>query len=273
MSNLIQYRTFDELMSAVASDMKSFDLEGFLDPGDFIKIAQRINKELTVKINPEKDTVLHIEKGRCRLPTDFYMVNYAVQCVGGCSIIPIISGVQTEDVLVDRSHGACPHTQVSECGQSFQVVQTFKYETRTYRNFRKLRFIDSHGTSPNCPNTQWVSPDTAYIKDGWIYTSVDEADIYMSYTADMVDEDGNLLVLDHPICNEYYEYAIKKRILENMVLNGEDVVNQLKYIDQQRRNARIEAVTLVNMGDFSEHIANFQMNRRAMYNKYYHQFH
>ena len=30
----------------------------------------------------------------------------------------------------------------------------------------------------------------------------------------MESEDGDLLVLDQPYCNEYYEYALKQRILE-----------------------------------------------------------
>ena len=47
--------------------------------------------------------------------------------------------------------------------------------------------------------------------------------VYLSYQGAMENDQGDLLVLDHPYCNEYYEYAIKQRILENMVWNGENV--------------------------------------------------
>ena len=44
----------------------------------------------------------------------------------------------------------------------------------------------------------------------------------------MENEEGDLLVLDHPYCNEYYEYALKQRILENMLFAWENVSNQLE---------------------------------------------
>jgi len=59
--------------------------------------------------------------------------------------------------------------------------------------------------------------------------------VYISYQGAMEDEDGNLLVLDHPYCNEYYEYALKERILENMVFAGENVGQQLALIAQKLR--------------------------------------
>ena len=37
----------------------------------------------------------------------------------------------------------------------------------------------------------------------------------------MVNEDGELMVVDHDMINEYYEYALKQRILENLVMNDE----------------------------------------------------
>ena len=54
--------------------------------------------------------------------------------------------------------------------------------------------------------------------------------LFESSVPDMEDNEGNLLVLDHPYCNEYYEYALKERILENMIFSGENVSNQLSFI-------------------------------------------
>ena len=49
----------------------------------------------------------------------------------------------------------------------------------------------------------------------------------------MEDDQGDLLVLDQPYCNEYYEYAVKERILENMVWNGENVSQQLNLVSSR----------------------------------------
>ena len=88
----------------------------------------------------------------------------------------------------------------------------------------------------------------------------------------MEDEDGNLLVLDHPMINEYYEYAIKQRVLENLYMNGEDVAQRMQLIEQRLRAARNYALTIVNTPDYAEMKNLWETNRRAQYAKYYDMF-
>jgi hypothetical protein len=68
--------------------------------------------------------------------------------------------------------------------------------------------------------------------------------------------------------NEYYEYAIKQRILENMYINGEDVVQKLSLIEQRLRGARNNALSIVNTPDFAEMKKLWEVNRKAQYHKY-----
>ena len=88
----------------------------------------------------------------------------------------------------------------------------------------------------------------------------------------MEDYNGNLLVLDHPYCNEYYEYALKQRILENMIFAGENVMNQLGLIEQRLRAARNNALSFVNTPDFAEMKKVWLLNRKAQYHNYYNMF-
>jgi len=81
-----------------------------------------------------------------------------------------------------------------------------------------------------------------------------------------------LLILDHPMINEYYEYGLKQRILENLYMNGEDVMQKLNLIEQRFRGARNNALSIVNTPNFKELSKLHDMNRRAMYGKYYDQF-
>ena len=85
----------------------------------------------------------------------------------------------------------------------------------------------------------------------------------------MEDTDGNLLVLDHPYCNEYYEYALKQRILENMLFAGENVANQLGMIEGRLRGARNNALSFVNTPNFKELYDMWWANRKAQYHNYY----
>ena len=88
----------------------------------------------------------------------------------------------------------------------------------------------------------------------------------------MEDNEGNLLVLDHPYCNEYYEYALKQRILENMMFAGEPVGNQISFIEQRLRAARNNALGFVNTPDFGELKKLWEVNRKAQYHNYYNMF-
>ena len=88
----------------------------------------------------------------------------------------------------------------------------------------------------------------------------------------MENANGELIVLDHPYCNEYYEYAIKQRILENMIFQGENVSQQLGLIEQRLRAARNNALSFVNTPNFAEMRKMHNVNRRAQYHNYYNMF-
>jgi hypothetical protein len=88
----------------------------------------------------------------------------------------------------------------------------------------------------------------------------------------MEDDEGNLLVLDHPVVNEYYEYALKERILENLFLNGENTSQKLQLIQGKLRPARTNALSFINTPDFGELKRVWEKNRKAMYAKYYNMF-
>ncbi len=88
----------------------------------------------------------------------------------------------------------------------------------------------------------------------------------------MVNDQGYLMVPDHDLINEYYEYALKSRILENLYLNGEDVAQRMQLIEQRLRAARNQALSVVNTPNFKELEKMWWTNRKAMYGKYYYMF-
>lgn len=289
MAKELTYRTFDELLSAVLSDFKTFDQEGMIDPQDLIKVAQRVNKDLSVRIQADKNAILEVCKGKVRLPNDFYMLTHAMICGSYTVTHPVIHGIQKEQIVLETGcdvpsplkdsdiNTNCkpcdrPIIRVNECGTKYMVVQDLKYETRTYEYFHRLHIQPSKEVHPNCIGCRIHADRTCYIKAGWLYTNFEEGKIFLNYVGNMEDEEGNLLVLDHDIVNEYYEYAMKVRILENMLVSGEQVENLYKLFDDKRRKARIEARNIVGMPDFAELVQVWEMNRRAQYNKYFRMF-
>lgn len=149
-----------------------------------------------------------------------------------------------------------------------------KIVKRTYSNITTydqpvlMQIEPNKAVAPECMNGHIPSPYRAALKNGYLDTNLDEGTIYINYQSLMEDDDGNLLVMDQERVNEYYEYAIKRRILENMIMSGENVGNQLQLVEMRHREARNNALSFVNTPDFNEMKRLWELNRRAQTNKY-----
>ncbi len=303
MNTELKYRTFDSLLNEVAADFTTYSLEGFLEPSQLIKVVQRVNYDLGLRIHGTKEKMLELTNGKTKLPDDFYVLNYLFLCGEETITRAVPSGRHTENVIAPDCNrcGApvgqcgCEYTYATECktGEKIfvQVVEKRKFETRTYKSIERIWVSPSGGKCDALDNRE----KSAYIKNGFLYVSLGKnyieagevtqypesgvvrhvstnQKVYISYEGTLEDDDGSLLTLDHPMINEYYEYALKQRILENLFINGEDVAQKLQLIEPRYRAARNNALTIVNTPDFSEMYTLWKTNRKAMYGKYYDMF-
>jgi hypothetical protein len=114
--------------------------------------------------------------------------------------------------------------------------------------------------------------DEGWIKNGFLNTTFETGKVYLNYQGELVDDNGNLMVPDHELLNEYYEYALKQRIFENLFINGEDVSQRMQIVEARLREARNNAISLVNTPNFKRNGTTLVANRKAMYGKYYYMF-
>jgi len=280
MKTELKYRTFDQLLSEVSSDFYIYNNEGMIEPAQLIKVVQRVNYELGLRIHGTKEILLEINNRKLKLPDDFYVMNFAYLCGQYKIVDRAPSGRHTENVILDSAtctscgnldeNCSCQKTYTVECntGENIfvQVVEKRIDEVRVYDHFERLLIS----------NVKSMSPDTSdlagYIKNGYVYTNLESGKVFINYQGNLEDDDNNLLVLDHPLINEYYEYALKSRILENLYINGEDVVQRMQLIEQRLKAARNNALSVVNTPNFEEMYKVWEMNRKAMYGKYYDMF-
>jgi hypothetical protein len=279
----LKYRTFDSLLEDVRTDLRSFATDGVIDPAQLIKVAMRVNYDLGLRVYKTKEKVLDVDKCKVQLPEDFYVMNYALLC-GECSVthtLPQGTNVQevvpeyrpwVESTLCDGTTLPPEQTCLTKCGNSYQLIQVMGTQTRTYSLMVPIKFRKSTSVDESCPNLHYQGQDEAWIRDGFIWTNFETGNLYINYQGAMEDDEGNLLVPDHPMINEYYEYAIKKRILENLLMDGQNVTAQLQMVMGEYRGARNNALSIVNTPNFSEMQKVWAMNRKAMYSKYYDMF-
>lgn len=283
-----KYRTFDSLYEDVSVDFANYALENMIDPAPLIKVATRVNYDLGLRIHRTHEVVIDIEHGKARLPQDFNFLNYAFRC-GEYTIAdrpPSGTHVETFNdvpyVPAPGETGPCDDPTcrdvcvIKTCDgkNEHQVIQRIApAKWRTFTAFAPLRIQNVNDkVCSTCVDVGLQAADIAEIKDGFILTNFTTGKVYLSYQGAMEDHNGNLLVLDHPYCNEYYEYALKERLLENMLFAGENVSQQLGLITQKLRAARNNALGFVNTPDFAEMRKLWTMNRRAQHHNYYNMF-
>lgn len=359
----LRYKTFDQLLSEILVDFENYNLEGYIEPQQLIKVAKRVNYDLGLRIMMTKEAILEVEKGRVRLPDDFFVLNYALLC-GNFTVhqampqgtsteeIPVTPYKQTNSSINTCADGpvnclkcsqpkiSCGCPKVSSCGtcnsdpcgcnnnsftvglgggsscrtcssnpcscptacdfdqkfdttppltgsctaprkvfmnckgQEWEVIQKVNTTTQhIYKQLWPVKILENPETIEcECPNLYMDCPNTAWIQNGWIYTNFTCGKLYISYQGMLEDDDGNLLVPDHDMLNEYYEYALKQRILENLVMNDEAIGQRMQIVEARLRTARNYALSIVNTPNFSEMKRVFNMNRKAQYAKYYDMF-
>jgi hypothetical protein len=302
-------------LAEAAIDFPKYDHADLISPAQLIKVAKRVNYKLGLRIFQTKEVVLEVEKGRAKLPDNFYVLNFALMCgeyeskqylpqgthieerkiepvpyrqpgpevIDTCTPEPDPEiecppcnkcGTPCVDDCVDCS-GTTPRLCEINCkGEKYELVQHLSYTTRVYKFLRPVRILDnSMDIDCDCPNLYWESPMTAWIKDGYIYTNFQEGKLYLNYQGMMEDDEGNLLVVDHDLINEYYEYAVKKRMLENLILNDQPVTQiKIQIIEKGFQEAKRDAISLVRMPNYGEMRKLQEKNRKAQYHKYYNMF-
>ena len=158
-------------------------------------------------------------------------------------------------------------------GEKWELVQILNTgATRKYSRLVPLRMKQSQEIECDCPNLYYDTANQGWIKGGFLFTTFDTGKVYLNYQGAMEDEAGNLLVPDHDLLNDYYEYALKQRLLENLFMNGEDVSARLQLVEQRLKAARNQALSLVNTPNYKELEQMWWTNRRAQYSKYYDMF-
>ena len=307
----LKYRTFDQLLEDVTIDLHTFALENMIEPQQLIKVVRKINYQLGLRINQTKEVILDVTHHKVKLPDDFYTFNFGLICGDFREVIGydgFASGTNIQEVpyrefpsqvytcgtpvnepcCSNGTEGICvthdpnnpygdtsvkPRVFLNSKGEAYELIQVVNASTTRRSGFLKpLRMKASQNIECDCPNLYFNTSDEGWIKNGFLNTTFETGKVYLNYQGELVDDDGNLMVPDHEILNEYYEYALKQRIFENLFINGEDVSQRMQVVEARLREARNNSLSLVNTPNFREMEQLWLANRKAMYGKYYYMF-
>lgn len=277
----VQYKTFESLMADIEDDLSSLSAEGYIQPDKYLKIVESCNSKLSIKINPIKEDIVTVKNGRGKLPKDFKILNSAYLCASFVESIINTENYNREYVDMCSKHTmhdintSCTVLSTVEDSKGVFSFVVQKKETSDWyvvKRILPLRIKDSQGLySSSCTLNSNNVNAIKIIKEGgdyYIDSNID-GEVYISYISQMVDDEGGLILLDHPTVSGYYEYAIKAKIYEDLWLNGtEEYQNKLMYLKEDLRVAKIEAVSFVRMFDFAELKRVYFDNRKIFKMKY-----
>ena len=280
--NNLKYITFDQLMASVESDIDKFTDEGYVNRALYIKEIRKVNADLGLKINTEREAMLEVKDYVALLPPDFLYMQLAMACHVSYVRVPVVRGIQTEmHSETIEGHTNLPTScflhscDFGDCGgpcaNCMWVTQKVGVKAYNYTELHKLQLTKSSHSrcSDNCLNFFFRSPHQIKIEDDHATFSFREGKVYINYLADMVDEENNILILDHPTVRDYYEYAVKKKVFENMYLNKEgDFLQPYQAMQAELLKARTLAITFINTPEFGDLQRMYMDNRNRFYKKY-----
>ena len=189
-----KYRTFSQLMDDVSIDFSTYALEGMIEPQQLIKVAQRVNYDLGLKIHRTKQVIVDIEHGRGQLPVDFKYINYAFRCGSYKVNASMPSGTHVE-TFNDVQYVPAPG-EMSPCSKddtckdvcviktcddkkSYQLVQRIGPDQyRCFDHWTQLRIQDVNDSVCYCPSLGAQALDIAEVRDGYLITTFKTGKVY-----------------------------------------------------------------------------------------------
>lgn len=271
--NNLKYITLNQLMASVEGDLHSYADNAMIDRGRIIKVVRRVNEDIGLKINKEKSEVIEIKDFKGAVPADVLHMQGAWLCTQHhYHESGEVMGTHTEQIY-------CPEGVSLMCdgkicgdipGADYYIQQTFKDKIVTYKDLQPLKIVGNLLVPNDCPGSRVKAQNALLVQDDHdVISNFKDGKVYINYLADMCDEEGNLLLLDHALVRDYYEYAVKKHLLEMWMLNNDaDVVRDLAYIKEELREARIRALNFINTIEYSQIKGVYEANRTRFYNKH-----
>lgn len=268
----MKYRKAKEIIDQVADDLNSYDAQGLIDPSHLYKILRRCNESLGHKINPSKQTVVHVKNYRSVLPDDFVELNLAFMCTKQTVNVTPPKGFQIEyrtTCLGQKSCNPC----LTECNNEFVIYQLLDENWTQFVNLSTVAINQRSVSKCNsqCPN-MWVNSDKMIdiAEDGTITTTFQNGELYLNYVGSMEDADEDLLVIDDALIEPYYEHELTKYILKWALYNKTaDVAELYRDAKIEASRAKIDAMHYVNTPGYAEMNELWKSQRTELYNKYF----
>lgn len=189
--------------------------------------------------------------------------------------------VTTCDICnVIHTNGLCPEVVINPyplgkcrtiCNDSIgiKILRYCESSIECYERFERL-YIDPFIQASGFNSQRQFPPNHGAINGKFLELPSHQCTkVYINYLGALEDDDGNLLIIDHPQINNYYKTRIKRVILENLYINGEDLIQRVQYLEKQEQEYKWQALNIINTPNFRDLINTFTILRQEHNQRYY----
>lgn len=251
-----------EFIAEIKTSMKSYDSANLIDD---ISIQNWVIDELRrfgANIMELQDTIVSIKNSQGRLPNNYWhpRVIAKVEPYYCENLDGDIEDVRYSRALYDKIERSATWNTAGEC----ESITEKKVTERIYIDRER---VDLHYSSPmmlnvikgviqkkgemaclNLKNTVKANcPYNVVVNNRTIQTNFKEGNVYVQYYGLLADEDGEIIIPEtqHNRVKTYLEYYVKKRIIEDLIINNDDpnVARMLQYYSQESQNQFSLALT------------------------------
>lgn len=266
---MLKYRTARDVFDAVADDFRVYDDQNLIDYATLIKVIKKCNADLSLSINSEAEVLIEVHNFSAKLPDNFEALDLAIACEKQIVDVTPAKGFQIEYHGSLKTNGC--NVCLEPCGPDFKVIQKCDREYVQFDTLDVVRVVNTSlkRLSNNCANLKSRSKNEVKIDGDYMITNFETGYIYLRYITTMSDSEGRLLTLDHDLVNDFYEWACKLKILQNLHFNNDDdVERKIAMAKLEFRSARNQALGVVNTPEYMEVVNTLVENRRKFYRRY-----
>ncbi len=270
MNNLVntEYITLDELLDSTINDFKKYQDAGIIDKSSLYKVVAYCNANAGIRINPIVHCTIDIVNGKCKLPDNFKKIKS----------INIITSFKTNinTKIPDYSRGSeivyekpsesvslyTPIGCIDDCGKCYWEIPKKSHiieESIYIESFSKLNNADKGcDLSHNSYNIN--------REDNTIEFGVNSGKAVLCYYTDL-DKLG--LIPKHPMLYFFYEWTLKVKILQDILMNSDDDVSiKLQYAEKERADAHVDFDNYIKSESFKKFIARYKKEEREFEEKW-----
>jgi hypothetical protein len=242
----------DTLLAEIETDLSQYKTAGLIDRSSIYRWTKLALKAFGQSVCILQDTVVQVKNGQAKLPDEFHSLEFAVKCSpNGLFYKEEDKAIlQNSFIWKERVEDT---TCWNSCEPSCKVVGektitenihindktlTFYYDSpmplRLGRNVRK----DFLATS--CRNIAVKEcPYEITIDRTTMHTNFPDGVVFLQFYGVEVDSDKKPIIYDSQKgeVENYIEYHLKRRLVEKMMLNGDNVnlIQDLSYLSQKEQ--------------------------------------